>query len=171
MRAAPPATAPAAPPLRVTVHTLRVLAPGPNLDPTWTQPGPNLDPTWTFVVKTESPDMVRKKWTVSGLLIFRSRFFGLFSAEGWTKPGHFGGQNISPPISNSATVCKFAAPLHGRRSVPGRRHPKNAHIGSRSLCQKVDTTWTSQRGQTVAKRVDRLTKLSFMSIGFRAPTP
>jgi hypothetical protein len=43
----PPATAPAAPPLRVTVHTLRVLAPGPNLDPTWTPPGPNLDPTWT----------------------------------------------------------------------------------------------------------------------------
>ena len=93
--------------------------------------------------------MVRKKWTVFGLLIFRSRFFGLFSAEGWTKPGHFGGQNISPPISNSATVCKFAAPLHGRRSVPGRRHPKNAHIGSRSLCRKVDTkldlpTWSDR---------------------------
>ena len=56
----------------------------------------------------ESPDMVRKKWTVSGLLIFRSRFFGLFSSEGRTKPGHFGGQNISPrsQIPQLFVICR-----------------------------------------------------------------
>ena len=72
----------------------------------------------------ESPDMVRKKWTVSGLLIFRSRFFGLFSSEGRTKPGHFGGQNISPrsQIPQLFVICRTTswAKVSPRAPTPDR---------------------------------------------------
>ena len=72
-------------------------------------------------------------------------------------------------------VVGVRAPIdaHADSRRPGGRRPggrwrkaTRRKLAERYYSQKVDTTWTSRRGRTVAKRVDHLTKLSSMGIGF-----
>ena len=73
-------------------------------------------------ISEKGPDMVRKKRTMSGLLFFRSTFFGLFLCNGRTKGGLCVPQNRRDCVSRiergAISRCEYSHQGPGRRQAP-----------------------------------------------------